>query len=780
MAAWVGQRLARREDPELLTGKGRFIADLTRPGMLHAAFLRSPHAHARILSIDAEAACKAPGVHAVLTAHDLPADLGAMPSMLTFEEHRATPTWALARERVRYVGEPVALVVAESPYLAEDALELVRVDWEPLPAVADVEAALAPGAPRLYDDWPDNVAAKFETAIGEPERAFTEAEVTLAETFRIQRTFACPLETRGVLAEWQRGALELTTSSQSMHQVRDYLAAMLHLPTHKVRVLVPRVGGGFGGKFHFYNEEAAVALAARAVRRPVRWIEDRLESCGATVHAREQRIDVRLAARRDGTITAIAADIAGDLGSMHHTCSMGPVWLTAVMMTNVYRIRNARVRARAVATNKTPLGSYRGWGQPQANFAVERMVDRLAATLKLDPADVRRKNFVPPEAFPYTGIFHTFDSGDYAECLKRALATFDYAGWRRKQADARAADRAVGIGMSFHVENTALGPSRGLNAGGCTQGGYDIARVRMEPGGEVTVYTGLCEMGQGFTNGLAQVCADALGVERDAVHVVTGDTQVCPYTGYGTGASRSASVGGGSVRKAAGRLRDKIAQIAAHMLEAAPSDLHFEGGRVSIVGVPARAVSMREIADAAYRQIIRLPEGMEPGLEMRAAFDPPAMAWPYGVNLVAVEVDTKLGEVKFLDYVMFHDSGTVLNPLIVEGQIHGGVAQGIGQALYEDLKYDADGQLLTGSFMDFLVPTAAEIPRMRLDHSSTPSPVIPGGTKGVGEGGIIGPPAAVANAVEDALAAFGVKFTELPISPERILAALRPKRQAVQ
>jgi len=782
MASWVGQSLKRREDPELLTGKARYIADLTRPGMLHAAFLRSPHAHARIRAIDADAARRLPGVHAVLTGADLPPELGPMPSMHVFDEHRLTPTWALARGRVRYVGEPAAVVAAESPYVAEDALDLIRVDWEPLPAVADVDAALAPDAPRLYDDWPDNVAAKFESAIGDVDRALAEAEVMIVERFRIQRNFACPLETRGVLAEWDthRGELVLTTSSQIMHQARDYLAAMFRLPTHRIRVLVPRVGGGFGAKFHFYGDEAAVALLARTVRRPVRWIEDRLESFVATVHAREQRIDVKLAARRDGTITGILADIVGNLGSMHHTVSMGPVWLTAVMMTNAYRIRNARVRARAVATNTTPLGSFRGWGQPQANFAVERLVDRLAGTLGLDPAEVRRRNFIPPEAFPYTGIFHTFDSGRYADCLDRALATFDYAGWRRRQAELRASGRAVGIGMSFHVENTALGPSRALNQGKCTQGGYDIARVRMEPSGEVTLYTGLCEMGQGFTNGLAQVCADALGIDPDAVNVVTGDTQVCPYTGYGTGASRSATVGGAAAMKASGRLREKIAEIASHMLEAAPADLRFGDGRVAIDGAPWRSVTMADIADAAYHQAIKLPEGAEPGLEALAAFDPPAMAWPYGVNLAAVEVDTKLGEVKFLDYVMVHDSGTVLNPMIVEGQIHGGVAQGIGQALYEHLAYDSDGQLLTGSFMDFLMPTATEIPRIRIDHTTTPSPVIPGGTKGVGEGGVIGPPAAVVNAIEDALAAFGVKFTELPVTPERILGALRAKREAAR
>jgi len=780
MTAWIGQSLRRREDPELLTGKGEYIADLKRPGMLHAAFLRSPHAHARIRSIDASAALELPGVHAVLTGRDLPAELGPMPSMHFFEDHRLTPTWTLARDRVRHVGEPVAVVAAESRYLAEDALDLIQVNWEPLPVVSGIEVALAEDGPRLYDDWPDNVACKFETAIGDADRALAEADVKITERFRIQRNFACPIETRGALAEWDlnRDELVLWTSSQILHQVRDYLAAMLSYPTHRIRVIVPRVGGGFGAKFHFYAEEAAVALLARAARRPVRWIEDRLESFVATVHAREQRIDLTLASRKDGTMTAVVADIVGDLGSMHHTVSMGPVWLTAVMMTNVYLIENARVRARAVVTNKTPLGSYRGWGQPQANFAVERLVDRLALALEMDPTEVRRKNFIPPDRFPYKGIHHTFDSGRYEACLDLALERFGYEAWRKRQAEMRAEGRAVGLGMSFHVENTALGPSRMLNQGLCTQGGYDIARIRIEPNGDATVYTGLCEMGQGFTNGLAQVCADEFGIDPPSVHVVTGDTQVCPYTGYGTGASRSASVGGASVRKAAAKLRRKISKIAAMMLQAVPDDLEFSDGRIAVKDAPDKYVTMTDVAKAAYHFAVDLPEDVDPGLEETAAFDPPQMAWPYGVNIAAVEVDAKTGEVRFLDYAMIHDTGTVLNPMIVEGQIHGGVAQGIAQALYEQLEYDANGQLLTGSFMDFLIPTAMEVPPIRVDHMTTPSPIIPGGTKGVGEAGAIGSTAAVVNAVEDALKPYDLKFTELPVTPNRILEALRARAGA--
>jgi carbon-monoxide dehydrogenase large subunit len=774
MTTWVGQGIRRHEDPELLTGKGVYIGDMARPGMLHAAFLRSPHAHAVIRAIDVSAALRLPGVHAVLTGRDLPADLGTMPSMHFFDDHRLTPTWPLARDRVRYAGEPVAMVAAETAYIAEDALDLIEVDWEPLPAVASIDRALEEGATRLYPDWPDNIAAKFAQEIGDVDRAMAAAEIRLSERVRIQRTFGCPLETRGALAEWDARGEDLTlwTSSQILHQTRDYLAEMLNHPTHRIRIIVPRVGGGFGAKFHFYVEEAAVVLLARTARRPVRWIEDRLESFVGTVHAREQRIDVTIAARRDGTITAVEADIYGDLGSMHHTVSMGPVWLTAVMMTNVYLIGNARVRAQAVVTNKTPLGSYRGWGQPQANFTVERMIDRLACELGMDPAEIRRRNFIPPDRFPYKGIHHTFDSGRYAECLDRALGVFGYDRWRERQRAARAEGRAVGIGMSFHVENTALGPSRMLNEGKCTQGGYDIARIRMEPNGDVTVYSGLCEMGQGFTNGIAQICADQFGIAPENIQVVTGDTQVCPYTGYGTGASRSATVGGGSVRLAAARLKQKIVKIAAMMLQADSSDLELSSGRVVVKGTADRYVTLKAVARAAYHFAIELPPDVEPGLEEVAAFDPPQMAWPYGVNIAAVEVDTETGAVHFLDYVVVHDSGTVLNPMIVEGQLHGGIAQGIGQALYEQLVYDERGQLLTGSFVDFLIPSSMEIPPIRMDHMITPSPIIPGGTKGVGEAGVIGSPAAVVNAVEDALRPFGAKFMETPVTPDRILTAI--------
>ena len=747
------------------------MGDLTRPRMLHAVFLRSPYPHALVRGVDASRATAMSGVHAVLTGADLPADFPAQPLNHLFHGQRETPYYALARDRVRYVGEPVAIVVADSPYVAEDAREEIEVDWDPLPAVASAEVALEDGASRLYDDWPDNVAATFEADMGDVDTALAEADVVVSARFDLQRLFACPLEGRGVLAEWDlfRDELTLWTSSQIPHIARDFLSWVLGLPEPRIRVIVPRVGGAFGSKFHFYPEEVAVPLASRATGRPVRWLEDRAESFLATVHAREQIIEATMAARSDGTVTAVSGEILGDMGAALHTVSYGPVWLTSVMLTNVYAIPNARVRTRAVVTNKTPLGSYRGWGQPQANFVVERLIDQVARRLDADPTEIRRRNLIPPDRFPYKGLHHVFDNGEYEACLDRGLELADYTGWRERQHRFRADGRLVGVGLSFYVENTALGPSRLLNAGGVLAGGYDIGHVRMETNGEVTVFTGLCEMGQGFTNGLAQLAADELGVDLAQVTVVTGDTQTCPMTGYGTGASRSAAVGGAAVMKAAGTVRRKVLEIASHMLEAAAGDLEINAGVISIAGSPDRYVTMADVGRAAYLRPADLPDGMDPGLEAIEVFDPPQMAWPYGINVAVVEVDRETGEVTFLDYVYVHDTGTQLNPLIVEGQIHGGIAQGIGMALYEELSYDEDAQPRVGTFLDYLLPTALEIPRPRVDHLVTPSPIIPGGMKGVGEAGAIGSPAAVTAAIEDALRPFGATITRLPVTPQAIL-----------
>ena len=770
----MGRPVPRREDVDLLSGRARYIADLTRPGMLHAVFLRSPVPHARIDAVDSGAALAMPGVRAVLTGRDIAHLVKPQPTPHRVWGQRETPYFALAIDRVRYVGEAVAIVVADTPYLAEDARELIEVEWGVLPAVADVMSSRAAGAERLYDHLPDNIAGVFDTEMGDVDRAFEEADVVVRRRFEIPRVFGCPLEGRGVLAEWDvfGGGLTVWSTTQSLHVARDCLAETLGVPEHKVRVIVPALGGGFGAKFHFYPEEVAVSLASQATGRPVRWIEDRRESFVATVHARQEIIEAEMAATADGTITAVRANIIGDMGAALHTMAYGPVWLTAVMMTNAYAIANARVHLEAVLTNKTPFGSYRGWGQPQANFAVERLVDAVAARLGMEPSALRRRNLIPPERFPYQGLHHVFDSGRYVDALERALEMADLEYWRNRQRELWNDGRYVGIGVSFYVENTALGPSRLLNAGGVEQGGYDIARLRVEPSGDITLFTGLCDMGQGITNALAQIIADELGVDPGSVSVVTGDTQACPRTGYGTGASRSAAVGGAAVKKACGIVREKILLIAAHMLEADPADLELVDSQVQVRGTASAHVRLSEVGRAAYLRIIDLPEGTEPGLEAVAVFDPPQMAWSYGANVAVVEVDPGTGKVTFLDYVCVHDCGTIINPLIVEGQLHGGIAQGISMALHEELPFGEDAQPLFGSFMDYVLPTAAEVPRMRLDHQVTPSPLIPGGMKGVGEAGAIGSPAAVAGAVENALASFGVEITTLPLTPDRVLSLL--------
>ena len=773
MSRWIGKPLKRREDYSLLTGASGFMADIARPGTLHVGFVRSIVAHADIASIDVDEARSMPGIVAVVTAADFPEPLVAQPSTHELGT-RPTPYYALAQGTVRYVGEAIVAVVGESATAVADAAELVVIDYAERSVVVDAREAVEPDSVRVYPEWPDNIAGTFDAQIGDVDAAIANADVVVRKRLGIQRQTAVSMETRGALADWDqyRGELVLTTSTQSPHIVRDFLAEVTGLPTHKIIVRVPAVGGAFGAKFHYYPEETAVALLSMMLKRPVIWLEARSESFLATVHARQQSVDVTIAANNDGRIVGISADLIADMGAYMHMASYGPAWLTSVMMTNVYEIPNARARLKAVVTNKTPSGSYRGWGQPQANFVVERMVDLLAAQLSMDPIDLRRKNFITPDKFPYTSLFHTYDNGDYAACLTEGLEVGRYEEWRVKQKQAKAEGRHIGIGLSFYVENTALGPSRQMNQGGLNQGGYDISNIRMEPDGGVTVYTGLCEMGQGFTNGLAQMAADTIGLHPDQVTVVTGDTDKCPYTGHGTGASRSAAVGGAAVRKASLALRERVITIASNMLEAAEQDLEIEDGKIWVTGSPTQSVTTADVGRAAYLRAIDLPPGVDPGLEVIEVFDPIAMAWPYGLNIAVVEVDVETGLVEVLDYTVFHDCGTILNPMIVDGQIHGGVAQGIAAALYEDLSYSPEGQPLSANLMTYLVPSAVELPSVNTGHTISPSPVIPGGMKGVGEAGIIGPPAAIVSAIEDALRPLDITFTETPVTPQKIFEAI--------
>lgn len=778
---WIGRPLPRREDPALLTGRVPYLADLDRPGTARVRFVRSTVAHARVTGIETDTARAMPGIIGVFTADDLAtvSPAGSLAPQRSTHElgTRPTPYFALARNRVRHVGEAIVAVVGETAAACADAAEAVVIEYSELPVVIDVEAALSPESPVVHEGWPDNVAGVFEVSMGDPEQARMAAAHSVTETFRIQRQTAASLEPRGVLAipDPYEDRLTVWTSTQSPNIVRDFLAEATGIPQNRLTVRVPAVGGGFGAKFHHYPEETAVALLAVLIGRPVMWVEDRTESFTATVHAREQVVRATMTADEEGRITAVIADISSDQGAYMHMASYGPAWLTSVMMTNVYAVPNAAVRLSAVVTNKTPSGSYRGWGQPQANFVVERLVELLAAEMGVDSLELRRRNFVPPDRFPYTGLFHTFDSGRYEECLDLTLERARHRHWleiRDAQTPDERRSRPIGVGLAFYVENTALGPSRQMNQGGLNQGGYDIAHLRLEPDGRVTLFTGLCEMGQGFRNGLTVVCADTLGVHPDQIEVVTGDTDKCPYTGHGTGASRSAAVGGAAVRKASRTMRTRLMAIAAHMLEAHPDDLRAAGGRFWVVGSPSRSVTTADIGRAVYLRAVELPDDVDPGLEVTETFDPVGMAWPYGAHHAVVKVDTATGAVEILDYTMVHDTGVVLNPMIVEGQLHGAAAQGIGAALFEELVHDEAGQPLTTGLTDYLVPSAPEIPSFAVDHMCTPSPVVPGGVKGAGEAGVIAPPAAITNAVEDALSDYGARLTSTPLSPERIWRAI--------
>lgn len=772
LSGGVGATPPRRSDPALLSGRARFIDDVEPPGSLHVAMVRSPYAHAVIREIDAGPALALAGVVQVLTGRELAAVTTPQPvGWQQIDNQRPGPTWAMAVDKVRYCGQIVGVVVAESRAIAEDGAELVDVDYELLPAVMTPEEALADDAPILVPGWPDNVFASQTYVAGDTDPAFKTAPVTVATHLSFGRQFGCPLETRGCVADCDdAGRLELWVNSQSPNRLREVIAEVLGMAISAVRVRVPAIGGGFGSKANYYGEEIICSYLSRELIRPVKYVEDRAESFVATSHARHQEIDVELAADVDGTILGMRVDVVGVLGGEISSVGMGPVWLAAVSAPGPYRIPNLSLSVTGVLTNRTPYGSYRGWGAPKAAFIVERAIERLAAELGVDSNEVRRRNLVAPEEMPYAnGIFATLDSGRYATCLEMCEERIHNDGWYDERAAARAAGRRIGIGYACFVEATGVGPSRVMENLGVKQGGFDEAVVRMDSTGDITVYTGQTEMGQGMTTVLAQVCADELDVSIDRVTVVSGDTEACPYTGYGTGGSRVAAISGVSTRQATVELKEQLVAIAAHLLEASPHDVVIGERGASVRGVPDRVVALKDLAHAAYRGLNGLPDGASPTLQGRSMFDPAALAYSNGTAAAIVEVDGATGAVSVIGFVMVDDCGTVLNPQIVEGQIHGGVAQAIGGALYEELVYDADGQPLTTTFMDYLLPTAAEIPPITVDHLSTPAPQTPGGMKGVGEAGTVPTFAAVAAAVDDAIG--GDCFvTQVPISAESVAA----------
>ena len=771
------------EDARLLQGQGRFVADLTLSRMLHVAFLRSPHAHARLVSVDTRPARTLPGVAACVTGDEIATHARPIRAESKMAGYHATEFPPLARGKVRFVGEAVVAVLAESRYVAEDALEAVDVRYAALPVVATPETAMAGDAPLVHEAAGSNVLLSRAFVRGDADAAMAGAAVVVGDRFRFHRHAGVTMENRACLADWNTGAGELTlwSSTQVPGLLREALAELLDLPAHRLRVVAPDVGGGFGVKSALYPEEVAVCALARLTGRPVKWVGDRREDLLTSTQAWDETIDAELAVDADGTIHALRARVVADVGaySIHPWTASIEVVQVISFLPGPYRVPHYRGEAWGVATNKAPMGPYRGVGRPVSTFVTEALVDRAARRLGMDPVALRLRNLIRPDELPYrspSGV--VWDSGSFVESLERARDVVAYEHVRAAQRDPRRAGRYVGVGVACYVELTGVGSAIPASPGAAINTGTEGATVRVDPSGTVTASFGLACQGQGHETTLAQVVAAELGARLEDVRVVSGDTAAGP-AGTGTYASRSAVIGGGAAILAARALREKALAIGAHLLEVSADDLTLADSRATVRGAPDRALSLREIARAAYAGAKRLPAGMEPGLEATRFYDPYFGTASNATHIAVVEVDSETCGVVVRRFVVVEDCGRIINPLIVEGQAIGGVAQGVGAALLEEIVYDGDGQLLTGSLMDYLVPTAAELPPVEVVHLERPSPTTLGGFKGVGEGGTIGAPAAVANAIADALKPLGIELSELPVTPDRLFRLLSRPRQAL-
>jgi aerobic carbon-monoxide dehydrogenase large subunit len=765
----IGAKIHRREDPRLVSGEGRYVDDFTRPGMVFLAVVRSPFAHALVKSIDITQATKAPGVVAVYTHKDFTKVLsGTMPVTPSFvaEKKQTPPRFPIAEKEVVYQGEPVAVVLAETKYQASDASNLIDVEYEQLPAVMDLDKALEAKSPKVHSDGPDNLGWDL-TYIPDDPAVMKEADVVIKARIIQQRLAPTSMETRGVLAEYSKpdGTMTVWMSSQSPHFVRLFLGGAMGIPENRLRVISPDVGGGFGAKISPYSEDWLVPAAAKLSGRPVKWIESRTESLLTTTHGRGQVFEVEAGAKKDGTLVFIKATQYLDIGAYMGTFAAFQA-CACLLAGGAYNWKHVAARTVGVLTNRVPTDPYRGAGRPEATHLCERAIDLLAGALKVDPAELRRKNFIT--TFPHTNHFGlVFDSGAYEKAMDMAMEIAGYEKLRKEQEEGRKKGKYIGIGMSSWIEICGFGPSA---ATAPATGGIALvesAQVRVFPTGSVAVYVGTHSHGQGHDTTFPQIVADTLGVPYDSIELRHGDTAEGPAFGYGTYGSRSLAVGGMAVHKASKKVVDKARKIAAHLFEAAEEDVAFDQGHFYIKGSPDKRKAFGEVAFASYGA--GLPEGMEQGLEAVAYYDPSNFVWPFGTHIAVVEVDTQTGHVDLKRYIAVDDCGNIINPMIVDGQIHGGVAQGISQALYEEIIYDDEsGQMRTGTFTDYLVPSANEFPKFELGRTITPSPTNELGVKGIGEAGTIASSAAIINAVCDALSPFGIKHVDMPASPDRI------------
>jgi carbon-monoxide dehydrogenase large subunit len=775
----IGSTVKRREDPRLITGNGKYTDNMTLPRQTYLAILRSPHAHARIKKIDVSKAKALPGVIAIYTGKDLQAaGVNPIPVGFVLPDMKVGPHHVLAIDTARYVGDGIAAVIAKDRFIARDALDLIDVDYEPLPAIVDAEKAMQAGAPQIHSEAPNNLAFYWKIGAGDADKALADSDGVVTQRLINQRLIPSAMETRAALASYEvaTGDMTLYGSNQNPHIIRLLLVLVLGQPEHKLRVVSQDVGGGFGSKIYLYADEIIACFAAKQLGRPVKWAEDRSENYKATIHGRDHITQAQVGYKKDGTITALKVKTWANQGAyLSNFAPLIPTFFYGPMLQGVYKTANFFVEVWGTHTNTTPVDAYRGAGRPEAIYLMERAVDWVAFELKMDPADVRRKNFIPAftNAPHQTTMVYAYDSGDYPATLEKALQAAGYADLRKQQADLRAQGKYMGIGISTYVEITGAAPAQVAASIGAGVALVESALVRVHPTGKVVVYTGTHAHGQGHETTFAQIVADQLGLAVDDVEIVHGDTERTPW-GAGTYGSRSQPVGGAAVYVATQRVIEKGKKFATHMLEAAEADVVFEGGKYFVKGTPSKSIAFAEVALEAYTAK-RVPADVESGLEALAVFNPSNFTFPNGAHIAVVMVDPDTGKVDLTRFITVDDVGKVINPMIVDGQIHGGIAQGVGQALWEGAVYDDNGQLLTGSMMDYALPAATYLPNFELHRTETPSPVNPLGAKGAGEAGTIGSTPAVANAVMDALRPFGVRHLDMPLTSEKVWRAINKK-----